>query len=61
MPFGGEERLGEHRGRGVGIRGDGLLQAAEAGLQVVGIELGEEREGTQAQPFEQVRWLRTAS
>lgn len=37
-----------------GICGNSLLQAAEAGLQLVATELSEERKGAQAQPFEQV-------
>src|SRR6266702_8708865 len=53
-PFEREQRL-RKRGRWcAGICGNSLLQAAEAGLQLVGTELSEERKGPQAQPFEHV-------
>jgi hypothetical protein len=40
--------------RCAGIRGNSLLQAAEAGLQLAGSEQSEGRMGAQAQPFEHV-------
>ena len=53
-PFEGEQRFGEHGRWCTGICGDSLLQSAEAGLQLVGTQLREEREGAQTQPFEHV-------
>src|SRR6266567_4991534 len=53
-PFEREQRLREHGRWCAGICGSSLLQAAEAGLQLAGTELSEERKGAQAQPFEHV-------
>ena len=53
-PFEREQRLRKHRRWCTGICGNSLLQAAEAGLQLVGTEVSEERKGTQAQPLEHV-------
>src|SRR5260370_29551964 len=53
-PFEREQRLRKHGRWCAGICGNSLLQAAEAGLQLVGTELSEERKGAQAEPFEHV-------
>src|ERR1039457_2838919 len=54
-PFEREQRLRKHRRWCAGICGNSLLQAAEAGLQLAGTEVSEERMGAQAQPLEHVR------
>lgn len=43
-PLEREQRLSEHGRWCVGVCANSLLEAAEAGLQLVGIELGEERQ-----------------
>src|SRR5262249_55132672 len=53
-PFEREQGFRKYRRWCAGISGNDLLQAAEAGLQLVRSEVSEERMGAQAQPFEHV-------